>query len=67
MDGEQNRPNARRLRAYHRLIYDATVLTGVSAVTAGAYLKFGLAAGLITFGTLVLALSIYAAERLSGR
>jgi hypothetical protein len=36
-------------------------------VTSGVYLKFGTAAALITFGAMVIGLSVFAAERLSGR
>lgn len=55
------------LRVNGRLIYDLIISTGVLAVSAGAWLKFGLPEGLATFGVLVIALSIYAAERLAGR
>lgn len=67
MDGQQRRQHAGRLRTYSRLIYDITVSIGVASVTSGVYLKFGTAAALITFGAMVIGLSVFAAERLSGR
>jgi hypothetical protein len=50
-----------------RVVYDVSVTSGVLTVTAGAWIQYGAAAGLATFGGLVIALSVYAAERLSGR
>jgi hypothetical protein len=50
-----------------RIAYDVTVSIGVLALTAAAWMQYGAPAGLATFGVLVVGLSIYAAERLSGR
>ena len=67
MDGRERRSNAGRLQIDGRLIYDISVLTGVATVTAGVWMNYGTAPALITFGSLVIGLSVFAAERLSGR
>lgn len=46
-------------------VYDLTVTTGVATVTAGVYLQYGVPPALMAFGALVIALSVYAAERMA--
>ena len=50
-----------------RVVYDVSVSIGVLTVTAGAWIQWGTAVALVSFGVLVIALSVYAAERLLGR
>lgn len=46
-------------------IYNLALLVGISCTSAGVWIELGRGAGLITLGVLVLALTIYGAERLS--
>ena len=65
MDGVKGRSDAGRLRTHGRLTYNLSVTVGVLAMTVGAWLEHGIAAGAATFGALVLVMSVYAVERLN--
>lgn len=52
------------MKLNRKTVYDVSITTGVGAVSGGLYLMHGPATALIAFGALVIALSVYAAERL---
>jgi len=51
----------------NRLTYNASILVGLGAVTAGVAWQWGPAIGLITFGALVIGLTLFVAAMIGGR
>lgn len=55
----------RAIRVNGRVVYNVTVAAALAAITAGAWLTWGLGTALLTGGGIMILLTVYANERVN--